>query len=195
MGWMLQGVSKMETTQTKFKWFWPWQDEKEEAWLEAMSAESWHLSSVGLMGRYTFTKGEARPYNYRLDFMLINKGNRAEYLQIYQDAGWVHIGEMSNWQYWRKPVVAGETHEIFTDTDSKIKKYRRLLLFMAFMLVVLVFLGRSMFVDGPPYTDLSSIVNLIYFTGRLLYAIIIPVYIVVVVKLAQRINQLKKKAV
>jgi hypothetical protein len=184
----------METTQTKTKWFWPWQDEKEEAWLEALSAEGWHLSSVALMGRYTFNKGEARSYHYRLDYMLLNKGKRAEYLQIFQDSGWEHIGEMSNWQYWRKPVAPGETVEIFTDNESKIKKYQRILFFMIFILALMVFLSRSLFVDGPGFADVASLVNLIYFIARLLYAMIIPIYVVIVVKLILRINQLKKKA-
>ncbi|HLE51739.1 MAG TPA: hypothetical protein VI755_06730 [Anaerolineales bacterium] len=25
----------------KFRWFWPWQDENEEAWLKEMSQEGW----------------------------------------------------------------------------------------------------------------------------------------------------------
>jgi hypothetical protein len=191
---MLQGVYKMGTTQTKTKWFWPWQDEKEEAWLGEMSADGWHLKSVGLMGRYTFEQGEPRSYTYRLDYMLLNKDKRAEYLQIFRDAGWEYVSEMSNWQYWRKPVIAGETPEIFTDNESKIKKYQRLLLTMSLMLVFLVILGRNMFVGGLAFADVSSVITLIYFIGQLLYAIIIPIYVVVVVRLFLRINQLKKKA-
>ncbi len=102
---------------------------------------------------------------------------------------------MSNWQYWRKPIVAGDTPEIFTDNDSKIKKYQRLLLFMAFMLVLLMFLGRNMFTGGLAFADVSSVIAAIYFIGQLLYAIIIPIYIVVVVKLILRINQLKRKTI
>jgi len=184
----------METTQTKTRWFWPWQDEKEEAWLGEMSANGWHLRSVGLIGRYTFEQGEPRSYTYRLDYMLLNKDKRSEYLQIFRDAGWEYVSEMSNWQYWRKPAIAGETLEIFTDNESKIKKYQRLLLTMALMLFILVFLGRNMFAGGLAFKDVSSVITTIYFIGQLLYAILIPIYVVVVVKLAQRIRQLKKKA-
>lgn len=185
----------METTQTKTKWFWPWQDEKEEAWLEQMSADGWRLRSVGLMGRYAFDQDRPCRFTYRLDYMLLNKDKRSEYLQIYQDAGWEYIGEMSNWQYWRKPYVAGENNEIFTDNDSKIKKYQRLLLFMAFMLLLLFLLGRSLFTGSQAFADVSSVISTIYFIGQLLYAILIPIYIVVVVKLMIRINQLKKKTI
>ena len=40
------------------KWFWPWQDEKEETWLGEMSREGWHLRSVKLLCSYSFEKGE-----------------------------------------------------------------------------------------------------------------------------------------
>jgi hypothetical protein len=185
----------METSLTKTRWFWPWQDEKEEAWLGEMSTEGWHLRSVALMGRYSFETGDARLYTYRLDYIMLNKDKRAEYLQIFQDAGWEYIGEMSNWQYWRKPAVAGETPEIFTDNDSKIKKYQRLLLYLAFMLILLVILGRSLFTGSQAFADVSSVITMIYFFGQLLYAILIPIYIVIVVKLILRINQLKKKVI
>ncbi|MBP1693531.1 MAG: hypothetical protein H6Q37_1414 [Chloroflexi bacterium] len=184
----------MKTMQTKFKWFWPWQDDKEEAWLEQMSASGANLHSVGLMGIYTFDKGEPRTYTYRLDYMRLDKNKRADYLQIFQDAGWEYIGEMSNWQYWRKPVADGERAEIFTDNQSKIQKYRRILVFMGFFLLLLMFLGANMFFNTSDITSVSSAIELIYFIGQLLYAIIIPIYIVVVVKLALRINKLKKTA-
>jgi hypothetical protein len=177
------------------RWFWPWQDAKEEAWLESMSQDGWHLKSLALPCVYHFDRGEPLRYTYRLDYMLADKNKWPEYLQIFQDAGWEYIGEMSNWRYWRKQVAQGETAEIFTDTESKIKKYRRLLAFLAFMLILLVFLGRQMFVGGLD-GDLMAVplISAIYLVGRILYAVLIPVYIVVVVKLLQRINQLKKQA-
>jgi hypothetical protein len=184
----------MENKQTKTKWFWPWQDEKEEAWLEQMSAGGWHLRSVGLIGRYTFVKGEPRQYTYRLDYMYTDKNKLTEYLQIFQDAGWEYVGEMSNWRYWRKLCTGGETPEIFTDNESKIKKYRRVLLYMAFFLFLMIFLGMNLYRSGNPYSGVL-IIDGIYFVGRLLYAIIIPIYIVVCVKLLARINQLKKKVI
>jgi hypothetical protein len=183
----------METL-TQNHWWWPWQDEREEAWLEKMAGEGWHLSRVGLPCTYTFERGEPRPDSYRLDYMYLDQKKWPEYLQIYQDAGWEYLGEMSNWRYWRKRGGASEGAEIFTDYESKITKYRRVMGFMAFFLVLLVFLGSQTLTRSAP-EDLGSVVQGIYLVGRVLYAIVIPLYVVIVIKLVQRINQLKKRAI
>lgn len=180
----------MDATITKTRWFWPWQDDKEEAWLEEMSTSGWHLTAVKLMGRYTFKKGVPRRCIYRLDYMWMDKKKFADYLQIFQDAGWEYIGEMSNWRYWRKPVAAGETAEIFTDNESKIKKYQRVLAYLVFFLLFLVIMGINLYRIKIPYPE-STFISIIYWLPRLVYAIIIPIYVVVVLKLMLRIRQLK----
>jgi hypothetical protein len=184
----------MNTTLTKRRWFWPWQDDKEETWLEEMSAGGWHLQSVGLPWTYTFAQGTARPYIYRLDYMYMDKKKLAEYLQIFQDAGWEYLGEMSNWRYWRKPADASGPVEIFTDNESKIKKYQRALLFLGFLLLILILLAMNLFNGGRAMEGLSSVVDAIYLFIMLMYAILIPTYIVVVVKLLIRIRQLRRIA-
>jgi hypothetical protein len=182
-------------TLKRINWFWPWQDEKEEAWLEKMSQAGWHLKSVQLPCVYFFDKGEPCRYTYRLDYMPTKKTELQEYLQIFQDAGWEYIGEMSNWRYWRKGGKTGETPEIFTDMESKLRKYRRLLAYMGFFLFLLVFLGMNMFINRTWVdSDHSSLIFAIYLFGRVLYAVIIPLYVVVVFQLLRRINQLKKKS-
>jgi hypothetical protein len=133
------------TIRERYRWFWPWQDEKEEGWLEEMSQTGWHLKYVHLPCVYGFERGEPSRYSYRLDYMLSNKNKFNEYLQIFQDAGWEYLGEMSNWRYWRKTVLNDEPQEIFTDRESKIKKYQRMLIIMAFFLAFLVFMGTYIF--------------------------------------------------
>ena len=180
-------------TINKNKLFWPWQDEKEEVWLEEMSREGWHLQSVKLLCNYTFAKGEPEPYVYRLDYYLRDKSTYPEYLQIFQDAGWEYIGELSNWRYWRKRKVDGDTPEIFTDRESKIKKYQRLLGILAFFLVFLVFMGMNLVRGGWPWdADTPLLITAIYTIGVIAYAVLIPIYIVSVLKILDRIKQLKK---
>jgi hypothetical protein len=182
------------TTLKRTRWFLPWQDEKEETWLEEMSKTGWHLKSVQLPCVYSFEKGVPCRNVYRLDYMLMKKDKLDEYLQIFQDAGWDYVGEMSNWRYWRKRVVNGETPEIFTDNESKIRKYQRLLAIMGFFLVFLIFISMNMLINQPwGDFDNAPLINAIYLFGALCYAVIIPIYVVVVIKLIQRINRLKKK--
>ena len=118
--------AEMQTaTVRRCKWFWAWQDEKEEEWLRSMAQQGYHLVS-SLPAIYTFERGEPRDDVYRLDFIAPDT-DQEEYLQLFADAGWEHVGVMSNWQYFRKPVVEGETDEIYTDPASKAEKYRRLI--------------------------------------------------------------------
>jgi len=123
----------------KFKLFFAWDDNKEEAWLEEMSRKGWHLASVGIPTLYNFVSGEAKPYTYRLDFITAtNKEDRQDYYQLFSDAGWDHIGEMGGWQYFRKLAKGGEAAEIFTDNQSKIQKYQRLIGFLALIAVSII---------------------------------------------------------
>jgi magnesium-transporting ATPase (P-type) len=91
-------------------------------------------------------------------------------------------------------ATASETPEIYTDTESKLRKYRRLLAYMGFFLVLLLFLGTRLLDSAPwAFTDQLPWISAVYFCGMLLYAVLIPLYIVVVVQLLRRISELKKK--
>jgi len=125
-------------TVTKYKWFWAWQDENEEKWLEEMSKQGYHLSCLGTPGFYHFTISEPKNYIYRLDYQLFHKKDKEEYLQLFQDSGWEHIGEMSAWQYFRKEADNGEITEIFTDIESKVAKYKRILTYLGVLYVAII---------------------------------------------------------
>lgn len=170
--------------QTKkfYKWFWPWQDEQEETWLGEMARQGWHLVTPGLFGQYTFTAGEKREVIYRLDFVSDYKKDES-YLQLFQDAGWEHVGVLGGWQYFRKEVKPGETPEIFTDHDSKIAKYQRLLIYLVIFLPL--FTSVLVTTRDPNPSPIRIGINL-------LMSILILVYIYVVVGILWRINQLKK---
>ncbi len=138
---------------TRFKWFWVWQDDAEERWLEEMSRKGYHLTSVGLPCIYTFTYSEPVNYAYRLDYRRFTGGDRQEYLQIFRDAGWEYLGGMSLWQYFRKQVKTGEVNEIFTDEQSKIAKYRRVLAYLGIFYLALwgTLIGRIVSIPSLPW--------------------------------------------
>ncbi len=174
-----------ENTIRKIKWFFPWQDEQEETWLRSMSKRGWHLFSVGLPCTYRFRAGEPRDYVYRLDYQTFPKKDKQEYQQLFRDAGWEYIGEMSAWQYFRKEVREEEPLEIFTDVESKIAKYERILAFLWFFWVVLivVFPTRGISIDNPyPWWVAMQVLALLvwlFFTYN-------------IVRLTLRIRQLKR---
>jgi hypothetical protein len=175
----------MENKITKHKWFWAWEDEKEEAWLTQMAAEGWHLSDFAPFGFYTFEAGPARKVIYRLDFQYQSrKQDRADYLQLFADAGWEHVGQMANWQYFRREVKPGEQPELFTDVESKIQKYGRVTVILVVILPILLQLPLRLS-DAARESDWYAIPLFLVFC-------LLLVYIYAMLQLIQRISQLKK---
>ena len=167
---------------TKFKWFWAWDDDKEEKWLEAMSQNGWHLVDPGFPCVYHFTKGEPRRYSYRLDFRTGSFKSLRDYLQICSDAGWEMVGRMGSWYYFRKECQGTEKPEFFSDKDSKVQKYRRLTLFLAIFLPILL---NNMF-------NLSRASHSGFFTGiRIFYIFIVLFFSYAIIRLLLRIRKLK----
>lgn len=122
------------------KWFWAWQDEREETWLQDMAAQGYHLVDTNCPGVYDFVKGEPSETIYRLDFPYAAGQDLESYLQLFEDAGWEHVGSMGGWQYFRKTVQPGESAEIYTDNESKIRKYQRLVTYLAIFLPIWIVL-------------------------------------------------------
>lgn len=147
-----------ETTLRKVKLFFLWQDEQEEAWLRQMAQQGWHLSSVAPLV-YTFVRGEPRDVVYRLDYLTV-KGDYEEYKQLFKDAGWELVGTMLSWQYFRKPASAKGPKEIYTDAESKVERYRRVLAYLVIFLPVYVTL---LVADLPgPITVLMALIVLLW---------------------------------
>lgn len=113
----------------QYKCFTVWQDEQEERWLNAMSLKGWHLTQVTLGVKYHFEQGEPKNYIYRLDYQLTQLPSRPDYIQLFDEMGWVFIDSIFNgWQYFRtkEEVPVGTSPEIYTDNESKIMKHARI---------------------------------------------------------------------
>jgi len=173
----------------KSKWFWAWQDDREEEWLGEMARQGLHLVHAGPFGQYTFEKGTPRQVAYRLDFIQTSK-KKEDYFQIFRDAGWEHVGEMANWQYWRKEVVDGKVPEIFTDNASKVQKYQRFLGVMAMLFpLYIIFLVN--------YNNVSrnleeGFIHDLYEVAFFLFFVVVMTIIFTMMMVLRRINTLKK---
>lgn len=169
----------------KSKWFWAWNDDKEEAWLRQMAQQGLHLQKAAPLGEYQFVRGEPEDVVYRLDYIPTNKKD-VHYFQLFRDAGWEHVGEMMGWQYWRKAVEDGHSPEIFTDAESKVQKYQRLLGWLIIFYPILFFNLTRM--------DLVERYDSILVTGVfILFLVIFLFYTYAVVRIFLRINSLKKR--
>ena len=169
-------------TLRKFKWFWAWQDEAEENWLREMSNQGWHLSQIVFPTIYQFNAGDAQGYVYRLDYRSHWKMEKEDYLQLFQDAGWEYLQEMAGWHYFRKLARPGEQMEIYSDAESKIEKYQRLLAFLG-ILALPLFISLINLRD-PPYDWFSPI--------RFIIILIFMLYVYALIRILIRINQLKR---
>jgi hypothetical protein len=166
----------------KFKWFWAWQDEAEEDWLRENSKKGWHLAGIGFPTIYTFQAGAAQDFVYRLDYRSYYKMNKEDYLQLFSDAGWEYVEEMAGWHYFRQAARSGDELEIYTDSESKIGKYTRLLAFLGILMLPL-FLG-IVNLSRASYSWISVI--------QVFNFLLFVLYVYAMIRLLLRIRELKR---
>lgn len=120
------------------KFFTIGQFEKEEKWLNEMSAKGMQLTDVGFC-RYCFTKGNPGEYIYRLELLnhMPHHAESINYISFLEETGIEHIGSLLRWVYFRKKAGAGP-FEIYSDTPSKINHYRRILFIANILTVVFI---------------------------------------------------------
>ena len=112
---------------TIHKWFWAWDFDKEEKWLNEMAAKGLALVAIGLC-RYTFEECLPGEYNIRLE-LLENVPSHAEserYIKFLEETGAEYLGSITRWVYFRKKTDCGEFN-LFSDNSSRIKHLNRLL--------------------------------------------------------------------
>jgi hypothetical protein len=103
------------------KWFWAWEFDKEEAWLNEMAQRGWVLDKIDF-AKFTFVECEKGEYTVRLE-MLENAPSSAEgqdYIDFVEETGAEYIGNMLKWVYFRKKTADGE-FDLFSDIASRIK--------------------------------------------------------------------------
>ena len=99
---------------TKYRWFWVWDFEKEERWLNEMAANGWTLVEVGYC-RYTFEKTDDNEYTVRLEMHPFDE----DYISFMEQTGAEYIGRVLQWIYFRKKSELGR-FDIFSDLNSRI---------------------------------------------------------------------------
>lgn len=108
------------------KWWWAWDFEKEEKWLNDMAAEGWVLCGTGFC-RYEFEKCEPGEYTVRLEFLehLPGSAEGGDYIRFLEETGAEHVGSYMRWAYFRKKAVDG-VFDIYSDTTSRVAHLRRM---------------------------------------------------------------------
>lgn len=96
------------------KWYWAWDFEKEERWLNQMAMSGWLLDAVGFC-TYYFVACEPGAYTVRLEM----RDHDQEYLDFMAETGAEYVGRMVKWIYFRKKVEDGP-FDLFSDLDSRL---------------------------------------------------------------------------
>ena len=102
----------MTERKTVHRWWWVWNFEKEEQWLNTMAQSGWVLDGVGFC-TFRFIPCEPGEYTVRLEM----HGADQAYLDFMQETGAEYVGRMVQWVYFRKKVQYGE-FDIFSDLNS-----------------------------------------------------------------------------
>ena len=97
-----------------FKWYWVWDFEQEEQWLNTMAQSGWLLDGVGF-ATYYFIPCVPGEYTVRLEM----RDHDDAYLEFMRETGAEYVGRMVKWIFFRKKVENGR-FDIFSDLDSRI---------------------------------------------------------------------------
>lgn len=141
----------MTERKTIYKWFFVWDFDKEEQWLNEMALAGWVLDSVGWC-RYTFCACEPGEYTVRLEM----HGYDPQYVDFMSDSGAEYVGRVLQWLYFRKKAADGP-FDIFSDIDSRVAHLGRVGTLLTVLSITNLLLGVMNAVCG----NRIGIVNLL----------------------------------
>ncbi len=107
-----------------------WDFEKEEKWLNEMSAKGMALTDCSWC-RYVFTEAPSNEYIYRLELLehLPSHAESIAYINFLEESGIECVATYWRWIYLRKKSSEGPFN-IYSDFESKIKHYKRVSAFL-----------------------------------------------------------------
>ena len=87
----------MKERKTVYKFWFVWDYDKEEKWLNDMAREGWALVDVGF-NRFTFEKSEPEEYIVRLEMRDADN----DHISFMESTGAEYIGRCLRWHYFRR---------------------------------------------------------------------------------------------
>ncbi|MBP1574433.1 MAG: DUF2812 domain-containing protein [Oscillospiraceae bacterium] len=102
------------------KFFWAWEYEKEEKWLNEMAAKGLALVDYSFC-RYSFEPCEPGEYSFKIQLLEHNPNHpeSEQYIRFMEETGAEQVASYLNWVYFRKKTSEGP-FEIFSDIESKM---------------------------------------------------------------------------
>lgn len=110
-----------------YRLFWSWNYEKEEKWINEMSAKGMHLVGLNFC-KYIFQDGARGEYTYRIE--LLNQypshPESISYIRFLEETGVEHIASYMRWVYLRKKASEG-SFDLYSDYKSRIGHLKRII--------------------------------------------------------------------
>ncbi len=154
---------------TVYRIFFVWEYDKEEKWLNKMSAEGWQLIK-GSSFRYLFEKGGPNEYEYKLELLDEEPDTlkSKNYIDFLKEANIENVGKCRNWIYLRKKTVDGgfssENKTLSHITHAlRVEEIYNASRNMLLLLMAIGFIGNLM-ISYLPESDVTSFFNG-FFTG------------------------------
>lgn len=119
----------------KFKWWFSWNSDVFELYLEDMAAKGYVLDQAGFaLMQLSFAEKDPQNIRYCIDY---NNKYTKEYELLLEDDGWTCKGSSSGWRIWAKTY---EDHrpDLFSDKVSIVERNQRLLSFLFIVLMAQV---------------------------------------------------------
>lgn len=115
--------------------------EEEEKWLNEMSAKGFQFIGYGFP-TYLFEDGRPGEYTYRIELLEHSPSNieSRQYIKFLEDTGAECVDTFYRWAYFRKKTADGP-FDLYTDLDSRIKHYQRILRLLQLLIVCEVGIG------------------------------------------------------
>lgn len=138
-----------------YKLFIATQYEKEEKWLNEMSAKGFALIWAGLC-KYVFEDEEPGKYTYKIELLnhLPAAQESRSYLLFLEDTGIEHVASIIRWVYLRKKSADGP-FDLYSDVSSTIKYFRRLqVFFLSLMILEFIFGIQNFMIGAFLYNDI-----------------------------------------
>lgn len=123
--------------------------EKEEHWLEEMSAQGWHLIKAPGFG-YTFAQGQPEQRTYKIDFRYFKHNeDQEEYLSLFMDSGWNYVKPVKNqYNYYFYTNQEDASKDIFSDTTSKAQRNLRAAQYSAYTMLAVMLPYAALYLSG-----------------------------------------------
>lgn len=139
--------------------------EKEEKWLNEMAAKGLNLISY-TFATYLFEEGTPGEYTYRIELLkeLPSNPESEAYIRFMEESGIKCICTFWRWVYFQKKASDGEFN-LFSDYDSKIKHYSRILTLISIVSVSNLLIGiynvfLTIFISDVTSINLIGLINI-----------------------------------